>query len=274
MKRAFKNSIFFLTFFLSGTFLFGQETIEIYTMNGCGRCAYAIKYAKENNLNFKEYSTEQSANNSKMWSLVQNSGKFGGGSITMPVIAYKGKVAFNIKNLGEYMLKLNNENTSESSTTTNNISNESTSNDEITEILKAHNKYRAEVNIPPLKWSDDLAAYAKEWGEHLVQTGCNLEHRPFTGKWKQQYGENILYDYQVVYTKRKLTLLAPLMRLKVLHLPQPYKGVKKASRSSKINLLPIWDGANKLINVFRTVSLRRCKLPNMRLKKKVFMSTE
>jgi glutaredoxin len=193
MKRAFKNSIFFLTFFLSGTFLFGQETIEIYTMNGCGRCAYAIKYAKENNLNFKEYSTEQSANNSKMWSLVQNSGKFGGGSITMPVIAYKGKVAFNIKNLGEYMLKLNNENTSESSTTTNNISNESTSNDQITEILKAHNKYRAEVNIPPLKWSDDLAAYAKEWGEHLVQTGCNLEHRPFTGKWKQQYGENIYW---------------------------------------------------------------------------------
>jgi glutaredoxin len=170
MKRAFKNSIFFLTFFLSGTFLFGQETIEIYTMNGCGRCAYAIKYAKENNLNFKEYSTEQSANNSKMWSLVQNSGKFGGGSITMPVIAYKGKVAFNIKNLGEYMLKLNNENTSESSTTTNNISNESTSNDQITEILKAHNKYRAEVNIPPLKWSDDL--------QHMQRNGENILFKP------------------------------------------------------------------------------------------------
>jgi adenylate cyclase len=40
------------------------------------------------------------------------------------------------------------------------------------------------------------------------------------------------------------------MRLKVLHLPQPYKGVKNVylhELASKINLLPIWDGANKLI---------------------------
>ena len=30
------------------------------------------------------------------------------------------------------------------------------------EILSAHNKYRAEVGVPPLEWSGDLANHAQE----------------------------------------------------------------------------------------------------------------
>lgn len=193
MKRTVKNAVFFLAFILSGTLIIGQETIEIYTMNGCGRCAYAVKYATDNNLNFAEYSTEKTANNSKMWNLVQNSGKFKGGSITMPVIAYNGNVSFNIKNLGEFMSKLNTGKSSQNSNMNTNVSTTVNLNDEKQGILKAHNKYRSEVGMPPLKWSDKLAAYAKEWGDHLVKSGCNLEHRPYTGKWKQQYGENLYW---------------------------------------------------------------------------------
>ena len=36
------------------------------------------------------------------------------------------------------------------------------------EILAAHNKYRAEVGVPPLQWSDDLANQAQEWANYLT----------------------------------------------------------------------------------------------------------
>jgi uncharacterized protein YkwD len=38
-------------------------------------------------------------------------------------------------------------------------------------ILKIHNDERAAHSIPPLKWSDSLAAEAKAWAEHLATTG-------------------------------------------------------------------------------------------------------
>ncbi|MUG94122.1 hypothetical protein F7734_17695 [Scytonema sp. UIC 10036] len=43
------------------------------------------------------------------------------------------------------------------------------------EILNAHNKYRAEVGVQPLQWSNDLAASAQQWANHLAQTG-KFEH--------------------------------------------------------------------------------------------------
>ena len=46
---------------------------------------------------------------------------------------------------------------------------------QIQEILAAHNKYRAEVGVNPLQWSDSLAAGAQEWANHLASTGT-FEH--------------------------------------------------------------------------------------------------
>jgi uncharacterized protein YkwD len=42
-------------------------------------------------------------------------------------------------------------------------------------ILTVHNRERAAVSIPPLKWSDSLANEAKTWAEHLATTG-KFEH--------------------------------------------------------------------------------------------------
>jgi hypothetical protein len=39
------------------------------------------------------------------------------------------------------------------------------------EILAAHNGYRAQVGVPPLQWSDSLAASAQNWANHLAATG-------------------------------------------------------------------------------------------------------
>ena len=43
------------------------------------------------------------------------------------------------------------------------------------EILAAHNRYRAEVGVAPLQWSDGLAASAQQWAEQLAAAGA-FEH--------------------------------------------------------------------------------------------------
>lgn len=56
---------------------------------------------------------------------------------------------------------------------------------QIDEFMKLHNDARAEVGSPPLKWDDEIAAYAQEWAEKIAADD-NMEHRP-NGK----YGENL-----------------------------------------------------------------------------------
>ncbi|MGB5900521.1 MAG: CAP family protein [Geitlerinemataceae cyanobacterium] len=54
-------------------------------------------------------------------------------------------------------------------------------------ILGAHNQYRAEVDVPPLAWSDALAGDAQEWADYLASLGGDeLEHAENTGQ-----GENL-----------------------------------------------------------------------------------
>jgi len=88
------------------SFLLAQGPIEIYTMQGCGRCSYAVSYMDKNNIKYVEYSTDNDDNNAKMWALVQNSPDFKGGSISMPVIVKQGSVNFNIKDMEGFMAKL------------------------------------------------------------------------------------------------------------------------------------------------------------------------
>ena len=53
------------------------------------------------------------------------------------------------------------------------------------EALDAHNRYRSEVGVPPLQWSDSLAASAQQWADHLAATG-SFEHSGTQGQ-----GENL-----------------------------------------------------------------------------------
>lgn len=58
--------------------------------------------------------------------------------------------------------------------------------------LAFHNKSRADVGVAPLIWSSTLADFAQKWANHLVENGkCDLQHRPNSGDWKTDYGENI-----------------------------------------------------------------------------------
>lgn len=57
---------------------------------------------------------------------------------------------------------------------------------EISEILDAHNAYRAEVGVPGLSWSSELANSAQAWADYLADANI-IEHSQTNG----YYGENI-----------------------------------------------------------------------------------
>ncbi|OPX95518.1 MAG: Cysteine-rich secretory protein family protein [Syntrophorhabdus sp. PtaB.Bin006] len=64
--------------------------------------------------------------------------------------------------------------------------------EEIHTLLALHNRVREDVGVGPLGWSKNLAVYAQQWADHLAATSCRMEHRPRSGKWGQQHGENLL----------------------------------------------------------------------------------
>ena len=58
------------------------------------------------------------------------------------------------------------------------------------EITAAHNKYRSELGIEGLKWSDVLAAHAQKWANHLASLGGRtLMHAPASERGNE--GENL-----------------------------------------------------------------------------------
>lgn len=60
---------------------------------------------------------------------------------------------------------------------------------EIQQYLDFHNKARKEVGVPPVQWSEEIAAYAQECAEYLAQNN-RFEHRS-----NNRYGENIAMHY-------------------------------------------------------------------------------
>ncbi|MGH6877162.1 MAG: CAP domain-containing protein, partial [Rhizomicrobium sp.] len=54
------------------------------------------------------------------------------------------------------------------------------------ELLAAHNKYRSQVGDQALTWSDDLAASAQIWAQHLAKDVHALKHSGALAK-----GENL-----------------------------------------------------------------------------------
>jgi hypothetical protein len=56
---------------------------------------------------------------------------------------------------------------------------------EAQQIVQAHNKYRAEVGVPPIQWSSDLANHAQEWANYLTNN-LLFQHSGAAGE-----GENL-----------------------------------------------------------------------------------
>lgn len=54
-------------------------------------------------------------------------------------------------------------------------------------ITERHNYWRAELGLPPLRWSNELAKVAQNWANELKKRGCEMEHST------NKYGENIYW---------------------------------------------------------------------------------
>jgi|GEM_PF-805912 len=63
------------------------------------------------------------------------------------------------------------------------------------EFIDAHNKWRSEVGVPPLTWSDDLMNYAAEWAVKKGLEDCKMEHRR-----DHLYGENLYWSSGMVFS--------------------------------------------------------------------------
>jgi pathogenesis-related protein 1 len=204
MRKLYFTISIAVFFLLVGTNSGISQKIEVYTMEGCGRCAYTIEYLNEKNIQYTEFSTSNDENNSKMWNILYATNKYKGGSITMPVVVINGEVNYNIKDLKGFLTeKLSANNKNEEIKPAEDISidvnqNEYNSNGnlsaaQIKEFVDRHNYYRQQVGSENIEWSEDLAKFALEWGKHLSSIGCEMEHRPDEGKWGTSYGENLYW---------------------------------------------------------------------------------
>ena len=57
-------------------------------------------------------------------------------------------------------------------------------------LLAGHNRERAALGVPPLKWNEALARSARDWARHLARTG-RFEHSPDNPWWLEPEGENL-----------------------------------------------------------------------------------
>ncbi len=71
------------------------------------------------------------------------------------------------------------------------------------EITGAHNKYRIELGIEGLRWSDTLAVHAQKWSDHLASLGGRrIMHAPASVRGNE--GENIWMGTAGYYTLKQM----------------------------------------------------------------------
>ena len=79
---------------------------------------------------------------------------------------------------------------------------------DMTEMVAAHNQWRAKVGTPPLSYSSELAASSQRWADHLkTQNQCRMQHSKPYGK----YGENLYWASAIRWSdgKRQVQQFSP-----------------------------------------------------------------
>lgn len=80
--------------------------ITLFTKDGCGRCSYAVKYLKDNNIPYREVNiTKNKADANVMWRSLEKAG-MGSSSVQTPVIVVDGKANFQINDMKTFLSTL------------------------------------------------------------------------------------------------------------------------------------------------------------------------
>lgn len=61
---------------------------------------------------------------------------------------------------------------------------------EFTGMLEAHNRWRRQVKVPDLDWSNAAAQVAQAWADELARRDCQIAHSPGDER-RQVWGENV-----------------------------------------------------------------------------------
>lgn len=69
-------------------------------------------------------------------------------------------------------------------------------------MVASHNAARQDVGVnTPMRWSNDMAAYAQEWSNYLAfQNGCKMAHRSKLGFNRKKAGENIYWASPLMWS--------------------------------------------------------------------------
>lgn len=83
-----------------------EVKVNVFTQDGCARCAYVISYLEKNGIPFVELNTSiHQPNQDLMFEKLEKAG-FKGTSVQMPVVLKNGKLDYDIKDLQAYVKKL------------------------------------------------------------------------------------------------------------------------------------------------------------------------
>ena len=99
-----KYIITIIAFLLIGCGTTSKELI-VFTQSGCSRCEYTIDFLKNNHISYIEYSTDVEINNSKMWTMLEQTGNSGVENVTMPVIVRDNTSWYSIPDLEGFLEK-------------------------------------------------------------------------------------------------------------------------------------------------------------------------
>ncbi|MBK7008542.1 MAG: glutaredoxin [Saprospiraceae bacterium] len=73
-----------------------KKGVVVFSKDGCGKCQYAVKYLKENNIKFQEINISKSEDDqSLMWKMLMEDG-FADTYVQTPVILVNGKANYNM----------------------------------------------------------------------------------------------------------------------------------------------------------------------------------
>lgn len=77
--------------------------VNVFTQDGCGRCAFVVNYLETNKIPYTELNTTiHSPNQDLMFDQLEKAG-FKGNSIKMPVVVFKDKTYYDIKDLEKFV---------------------------------------------------------------------------------------------------------------------------------------------------------------------------
>lgn len=187
MKRILSIAVWLIL--LSYVYSYSAAQVTVFTIPGCGKCAYVINYLKNHNISYIENTSSDPDHGKKLWEVLKSAGKYNGGTVYGPTVVINGKVYFNIENLESFTASIPSLISGENSSLTQNQNQDIKDSDPqfIKSITERHNYHRENHGVAALKWNTVIQKYAQSWADKIASEDKMYHRQP------NNYGENIYW---------------------------------------------------------------------------------